>query len=158
MNERADVDNGRPRRAGRRAIVAGIAGPIGLVVLGSAGALAQSAAPLRLELNRLEPQGENCRAYLLIDNAKGEALRSLKLDLFALDADGVAAKRLAVEVGPVPEKKTLIKLFDFPGLACARFGRVLLNEVLACEGAGGPREDCLAALQTTSKTSVPFVK
>ena len=125
-------------------------------------ALAQDKAPapsVRVELNRLEAAGENCRAYFLIDNRKGEGWRSLKLDLFALDTDGVAAKRLAVEVGPVPEKKTLIKLFDFPGLACPRFGSILLNDVMACEGAAGTREACLSAIETASKVAdVPFAK
>lgn len=124
-------------------------------------ALAEAAAPhpVRVELNRLESNGENCRAYFLIDNQKGESWRSLKLDLFALDTDGVAAKRLAVEVGPVPEKKTLIKLFDFTGLACPRLGRVLLNDVMACEGAASSREACLSAIETASKVAtVPFAK
>ncbi|MFC1456510.1 MULTISPECIES: Tat pathway signal protein [Microvirga] len=114
---------------------------------------------VRIELNRLEAAGENCRAYFLIDNQKGEGWRSLKLDLFALDTDGVAAKRLAVEVGPVPEKKTLIKLFDFTSLACPRLGRILLNDVMACEGAAGSREACLSAIETASKVAtVPFAK
>jgi len=114
---------------------------------------------MRVELNRLEAAGENCRAYFLIDNHRGPGWRSLKLDLFALDTDGVAAKRLAVEVGPVPERKTLIKLFDFPGLACPRFGRILLNDVMACERGVGTREDCLAAIETVSRiAAVPFAK
>jgi hypothetical protein len=114
---------------------------------------------VRIELNRLEAAGENCRAYFLIDNRQGQGWRSLKLDLFALDTDGVAAKRLAVEVGPVPEKKTLIKLFDFPGLGCPRFGRILLNDVMACEGSTASREECLAAIETASKVAdVPFAK
>jgi hypothetical protein len=119
----------------------------------------QAATPLRIELNKVEAAGENCRTYFLIDNKSGEAWRSLKLDLFALDTDGVAAKRLAVEVGPVPGRKTLIKLFDFPGLSCSRFGRVLLNDVVACEGASSSREECLSAIETASKVeSVPFAK
>jgi hypothetical protein len=124
-------------------------------------ALAQDNAsnPLRIELNRIEASGESCRSYFLIDNQKGEGWKSLKLDLFALDTDGVAAKRLAVEVGPVPRRKTLIKLFDFPGLTCPRVGRVLLNDVLACDGAAVSREDCLSAIETASKVnSVSFVK
>jgi hypothetical protein len=114
---------------------------------------------VRIELNRLEAAGESCRAYFLIDNRQGQGWRSLKLDLFALDTDGVAAKRLAVEVGPVPEKKTLIKLFDFPGLGCPRFGRILLNDVMACEGSTASREECLTAIETASKVAeVPFAK
>lgn len=119
----------------------------------------QSVAPVRIELNKVEAAGENCRTYFLIDNKSTEAWRSLKLDLFALDTDGVAAKRLAVEVGPVPGRKTLIKLFDFPGLSCQRFGRILLNDVVACEGAASSREECLLAIETASKVeSVPFAK
>lgn len=133
-----------------------------LSLLAAEPALAQEATvpkPLRVELNRLESSGENCRAYFLIDNQKGQSWRSLKLDLFALDTDGVAAKRLAVEVGPVPEKKTLIKLFDFAGIACPRLGRVLLNDVMACEGAADTREACLSAIETASKVAtVPFAK
>ncbi|MFC4174438.1 Tat pathway signal protein [Microvirga sp. GCM10011540] len=117
------------------------------------------ASPLRVELNRLENAGDSCRAYFLINNRQGAGWRSLKLDLFALDTDGVAAKRLAVEIGPVPEKKTLIKLFDFAGLSCPRFGRILLNDVMACEGAASDREQCLAAIETASKVdNVPFEK
>ena len=128
-------------------------------LLAGTGPVPAQDSSLRVELNRLEPQGENCRTYLLIENAKGGALRSLKLDLFALDTDGVAAKRLAVEVGPVPEKKTLIKLFDFTGLACPRLGSLLLNDVITCEGADGPRDSCLSAIETGSKAgAVAFVK
>lgn len=119
----------------------------------------EAVAPLRVELNKIEAAGENCRAYFLIDNRKGDPWRSLKLDLFALDTDGVAAKRLAVEVGPIPRRKMLMKLFDFPGLDCARFGQVLLNDVLACEGGADSREDCLSAVETASKVdNVSFVK
>ncbi len=126
-------------------------------------ALAQAPSPaataLRIELNKVEAAGDSCRTYFLIDNQKGESWRSLKLDLFALDTDGVAAKRLAVEVGPVPGRKTLIKLFDFPGLNCSRFGRVLLNDVLTCEGATNSREECLSGIETASKIeAVSFVK
>jgi hypothetical protein len=128
----------------------------------SGAALAQDRAsptPLRIELNKIEAAGENCRTYFLIDNQKGDSWRSLKLDLFALDIDGVAAKRLAVEVGPVPGRKTLIKLFDFPGLSCSRFGRVLLNDVMTCEGVANSRDECLSALETSSKIdTVSFTK
>jgi hypothetical protein len=120
---------------------------------------ASPSSPLRIELNKIETSGESCRTYFLIDNQKGENWKSLKLDLFALDTDGVAAKRLAVEVGPVPRRKTLIKLFDFPGLNCSRFGRVLLNDVLTCVGATSSREDCLSVIETASKIdTISFMK
>ena len=59
----------------------------------------------------------------------------------------------------MPPRKTLIKLFDFPGLNCSRFGRVLLNDVLTCEGTTASREDCLSAIETASKIdAISFVK
>jgi hypothetical protein len=118
----------------------------------SAPSAQDASAPLRLELNRLEPQGESCRTYLLIDNRKGKAVKALKIDLFALDTEGVAQRRIAIELGPFPANKTLIKLFDF-NLACQRFGRVLLNGVLTCEDESGASEDCLSRIETASKVA-----
>lgn len=115
------------------------------------GAPAQAETGVRLELNRLEPQGDACRAYLVIENATAEPYKSLKLDLFAFDTDGVIAKRLALETGPLAARKTGVKLFDFAGLPCERFSRVLLNDVVACETAGGARTDCLAQIATASR-------
>ena len=143
--------------AGMPALMAAVS----LVLAGPA--LAQDAAPpvaagpsLRIELNRLEPTGENCRTYMLVDNRAGPALKSLKLDLFAFDTEGVAQKRLAVELGPVQEKKTVVRLFDFPAIACPKIGRVLVNDVLACEGGDSSRESCLERIQTDTKTSAAF--
>ena len=143
----------------------------GLVAVGAALALAgapaaraqeapksgATGAPLKVELNRLEPAGEACRAYMLVDNGRGPALKSLKVDLFAFDTEGVAQKRLAVELGPVQEKKTVVRLFDFAGLACPKIGRILLNDVLACEGgAEASRESCLERIETATKTQAAF--
>ncbi|GJE53559.1 Tat pathway signal protein [Methylobacterium thuringiense] len=148
------------RRAGRAAAA-------GCLLAGAltAPAFAQDAKPaaatgpsLKLELNRLEPAGDNCRTYLLVDNGKGTALKSLKVDLFAFDTEGVAQKRLAVELGPVQEKKTVVRLFDFPAIACPKIGRVLLNDVLACEGGDANRESCLERIETATKTSAEFAR
>ena len=134
--------------------VAGLA--IGLS--GTAAAQEAKAPVLKLELNRLEPAGDACRTYLLVDNSRGPALKSLKVDLFAFDTEGVAQKRLAVELGPVQDRKTMVRLFDFPALACPKIGRVLLNDVLACEGGEASRENCLERIETESKASAPFAR
>ncbi|WP_238313024.1 Tat pathway signal protein [Methylobacterium organophilum] len=147
---------------GKRSLVAGAA--LALALVGPA--LAQDAKSsdtkaaagpaLKIQLNRLEPAGEACRTYLVVDNGAGPALKSLKVDLFAFDTEGVAQKRLAVELGPIQDKKTVVRLFDFPGLACPKIGRVLLNDVLACEGGEASRESCLERIETDSKTSAAF--
>ncbi len=139
---------------------------LGLTVALVGAALAQDAAapsapaaagaPIRLQLNRLEPSNEACRATVVVDNLKGGAIKSYKVDLFAFDTEGVAQKRVAVELGPLPARKTTVKLFEFAGLACPKIGRVLLNDVLACEGGEGGREGCLERTETETKAGVPL--
>ncbi|KQP51737.1 Tat pathway signal protein [Methylobacterium sp. Leaf399] len=131
---------------------------LGVVLAGPAAAQETKGAPLKLELNRLEPAGDACRTYLMVDNSRGTALKSLKVDLFAFDTEGVAQKRLAVELGPIPDRKTVVRLFDFPGIACPKIGRVLLNDVLACEGAQASRESCLERIEPESKAAAAFAR
>ena len=75
-----------------------------------------------------------------------------------LDTDGIAAKRTVLELGPVTAKKTLIRLFDIQGVACTKFGKVLLNDVLGCENEAGERQNCLASTTTNTKAAVPLIK
>jgi hypothetical protein len=116
----------------------------------------EKGAPLRLQLNKVETAGEACRITMVIDNAKGAGLKSYKVDLFAFDTDGVAQKRVAVELGPLPPRKTTVKIFDFPGIACNKIGRVLLNDVLTCDGGDAGREACLERTETETKAGLPF--
>ena len=131
-------------------------------VLGLPGAaLAQGAGSgkdgVSIELNKLEPNGEACRAYLMVKNAGASAFESLKLDLVMFDRDGVVAKRLAVQAAPLPVGKTSLKVFDIAGHDCAGIGSILLNDVLACEPS--PEADgCLGLIAASARGEVPFIK
>ncbi|GEP06988.1 Tat pathway signal protein [Methylobacterium oxalidis] len=148
------------RAAAGLAVAAALAATLALPGAGPASAQGEGegakGSPIKLQLNRLEPAGDACRTYVLVDNSRGGALKSLKVDLFAFDTEGVAQKRVAVELGPLAEKKTSVKIFDFAGIACPKIGRVLLNDVLSCEGGEASREGCLERTETESKASVPF--
>ncbi len=158
MSEQSSCRSGKAQaRAGLAALACA------LLACSAMPGLAEDSKPaagptLKLELNRLEPTGESCRTYLLVDNKAGPALKSLKADLYAFDTDGVAQKRVAVELGPIQEKKTVVRLFDFAGIACPKIGRVLLNDLLACEGGDATRETCLDRIETTTKTNAEFAK
>lgn len=129
-----------------------------LALLAATGPARTEPAPLGLELNKLEPMDNACRAYLVLHNPSDDGFASLKLDLVMFDADGVVARRLAVEGGPLPAGKTSLKVFDVADIACARIGRILLNDVLACSGASGPYDNCLARIEPTARGAVPFIK
>jgi len=120
---------------------------------------AQAQAPkVAIELNKLEPAGEACRAYLVLNNGSQIAFTSLNLDLVLFDKGGIIAKRLAVETAPLPAGKLSVKAFDVADLDCAQVGRVLLNDVIACDGSQESPEDCLALIEASAQGELSFVK
>ncbi|WP_299392688.1 hypothetical protein [Pelagibius sp.] len=143
----------------REGISPWLAGLLLVLVFGSAvPAEAGEAAPLKIELNKLEPQGEACRAYLVLENGSDSAFADLKLDMVMFDSDGVVSRRLAVQAAPLPAGKTSLKVFDIRDLSCGRLGRVLLNDVMACGDQSGPRGDCLALIQATARAPLSMIK
>jgi hypothetical protein len=119
-------------------------------------ATAQDGAPIRIELNKLTPREGACEAYLVLRNPGGAALETLRLDLVMFDGDGVIARRLAVEAGPVLPDKTSVRAFLIDGLACEAVGTMLLNDVAACADVSGPRADCLGMLALDARSGLDF--
>ncbi len=143
------------RRASLPLALAALVAPAALIPAAAQESSGEKAAPIKLQLNKAETAGDACRITMLVDNSRGGAFKIYKVDLFAFDTDGVAQKRVAVELGPIPARKTTIKIFDFAGITCQKVGRVLLNDVLACEG-DSAREACLERTETESKATIPF--
>lgn len=113
---------------------------------------------ISLELNKLEPAGEACRSYVVLQNRSGTAFQTLKLDLVMFDQEGVVAKRLALETAPLPADKTSLKVFDIAGMACEQVGRILLNDVLDCGAAEGPKEGCLGLIDVSARGELSLIK
>lgn len=125
---------------------------------GNAQESASSSPEIKIELNKLEASENACRAYLLLENRSQLSFESLKLDLVLFDAEGVVAKRLAVEAAPLPKDKTSLKVFNIAKLPCNGIGRVLLNKLTSCSDAQGARDDCLAMVSTSARGAVSFIK
>ena len=90
----------RHRERDRWCSVRLIIGGTVLALISAASAATAEPAPIRLELNRLEPVDTGCRVYLVVGNDGAQALESLKLDLVLFGSDGVIDRRLALEAGP----------------------------------------------------------
>ncbi|MGD1878904.1 MAG: Tat pathway signal protein [Kiloniellaceae bacterium] len=144
-----------PAGLGALAVVALLSG---LAAAGPATAQVAPEKAIAVELNKLEPIGEACRAYLGVKNASAEAFDSLKLDLVRGDGEGVVAKRRAVQAAPLPAGKTSLKVFDIAGHDCAGIGSILLNDVLDCAPAPTEGAGCLALIAASARGSVPFIK
>lgn len=122
-------------------------------------AAAQTTAPangptLAVELNKLEPAGETCRAYFIVRNGVGAGLSNLDLDTFIFGSDGIIAQRLALPFGSVPAGRMRILSFDF-SLGCEAIGNLFVNEILDC-GFDGGAVDCGSALRTSSRAAQSF--
>lgn len=111
-----------------------------------------------LELNRLEEQGGNCRAYLVIANPGTEAFSGFTLDLVVFDRGGTITRRLAVELAPLRAAKTMVKVFDIPETGCGAIGNILVNDVLHCRDASGDVAGCVERVTTSSKLAVALSK
>ncbi|MEM7508380.1 MAG: hypothetical protein AAF415_16730 [Pseudomonadota bacterium] len=120
-------------------------------------AAAAEGPKIRVELNKLEPKGANCQAYILLENQTDTGFENLSLDLVLFDGDGVIARRLAVEMAPLRAGKTSVKVFGIDGLGCDTIGRLLVNDVLKCTSAGAARDDCLGLIETASRGSVELI-
>ena len=99
-----------------------------------------------VELNRLEPRAEGCRIWLALRNPTPQPHDKLRLDLVLFGRDGVVARRMVVDAGQLPADKTMVRIFDTPGLPCEGIGTVLLNDIPSCGAA-----PCLAHFATASR-------
>jgi hypothetical protein len=111
-----------------------------------------------VELNRLEDQGGNCRAYLLVSNPGSAEFSSFSLDLVLFDKGGTIMRRLAVDLAPLRPAKTSVKVFDISETACGAIGSILVNDVIHCRDATGDVVGCIDRVSTSSKLAVSLLK
>jgi hypothetical protein len=121
---------------------------------------AQDTSPLRIELNRLEAREGACRVWLVLNNGGSEAVDPFRLDLVIFGKDAVVSRRLAVDAGPLPAGRTVVRLFDLTGQGCDTVGSVLLNDILLCGSQEAEaRAACVARVALASRVSgVAFQK
>jgi hypothetical protein len=128
-------------------------------------AYAEDAPALTLELNKLEPvqaapgAAAGCRAYLVAaDPEGGPKVDALRLDLVLFGTDGVIARRIALDVGPVQPGRMQVRPFELRDLACDAIGQILVNDALICKIGGVDQTDCLDKLRTASRVTTKLVK
>lgn len=127
-----------------------------MMTLIPASAMAQVGG-VTVELNKLQQVDNACRAFLVTQNMTDTQFESLQLDVVMFNNDGIVAKRLAVEIGPMAPDKTSLKVFDIADLPCDKIGQLLLNDVIQCRDDKGVRTDCLSLIQVSSRDKVAFI-
>jgi len=128
-----------------------------LAALANGPALAQEAASpaaagnLALELNALTPSETGCRVSFLATNTLGTELTRSAFEIALFGANGGIERLVSLEFKAMPEGKTRILQFDISGLQCDGLTRVLINDVVACDGEGLDPKTCLDSLTTASR-------
>lgn len=110
------------------------------------------AAPgLALELNALTASETGCRVTFLATNRLGTELIRSAFEI-ALFGDGGGIERLvSLDFKAMPEGKTRVLQFDIADVGCDKVSRVLINDIVACDGAGLDPKVCFERLTTLSR-------
>ena len=147
-----------PPRAFRRALT----GLLTLVCLSGGQLLisptASGQSGLDIELNKIEDQDGGCVASFVLQNNLGAALDRFNLDLVLFDGQGAIMRRLMLDLAPLVSGKTRVASFRLHDGACAKLGRVLVNDIPVCRAEGGGDLDCLAGLTVHSRTTIGLTK
>lgn len=125
---------------------------IGMLVPSTAPA--QSSGTIELQLNNAVNHDGVCRLSFMIRNSLPVAIKDAALEIVLLDKKGLAQDFMMLRTSQLSKGKRRIRQFDLPGVDCAELGEVLINDVAECQGEGLTNASCLAALTTSSKTTI----
>ena len=121
--------------------------------------------PVMLELNKLEAVPASaggtadCRAYIVATDPDGGArVDALRLDLVLFGTDGVIARRIALDVGPIQPGRIQVRPFELRDLPCDSIGQILINDTMLCKIGGSDYPDCMDRLRTSSRVAAKLTK
>jgi hypothetical protein len=111
---------------------------------------------LALELNAIQPADGGCRVTFLATNQLGGQLDRAAVELALFDTAGTIDRIVTLDFKDLSDGKTKVLQFELVGLQCDGLGRLLVNDVSACEGAITPATICLDALETSTRLDIAF--
>ncbi|MQQ10096.1 hypothetical protein GFB49_16635 [Epibacterium sp. SM1979] len=114
---------------------------------------------LGVELNKTEEiETGGCRAFFLFRNQTGKSFEAFEMSLAILDAGGVIDRLLSINAAPLPVKRTTLKLFEIPDIACADISEMLLHDLPACTPQNEEPMDCFPLLSLSSHADAQLVQ
>lgn len=130
-----------------------------LSALPASGQTAGDAGRLVVELNKVEPaENGGCRAFFLFRNQRAESFEGFEMSLAILDQDGIIDRLLTIDAAPLPARRTTLKLFEIPQIACPDISEILLHELTSCKPQNGDEMDCFGILDLVSRTPAALVQ
>jgi len=112
---------------------------------------ATAPAGLALELNALTSSETGCRVTFLATNSLGTEVTRSSFEIALFGAGGGIERLVSLEFKAMPEGKTRVLQFDIGEVGCDTLSRVLINDVVACDGEGLDPKVCFDRLTTLSR-------
>lgn len=101
---------------------------------------------ITIRLNQTEAQPGACRMMFLAQNALGDDIERLVLEVVLFDRAHQVAAITLLDFQSLPLGRSRLRSFDLAGRDCADLARLLVNGVSECSGAGLAAPRCEAAL------------
>jgi hypothetical protein len=111
---------------------------------------------IRLELNGLQPSERGCRVTFVVTNNLGGVVERAAYELAFFDDNGLVSRLAVIDFMELDRGRTKVRQFEFAGMDCSSVGRVLVNDVAECSGAGIDAGDCMSRLDLATRTSIQF--
>lgn len=115
-----------------------------------------ASAELAIELNAVQPADAGCRVTFLAVNGFDAPLDRASVETALFDKDGAIERIVTLDFKALAPGKTKVLQFELAGLDCADLGRVLINDITACDGEGLDPGACLAGLTTSARADIAF--
>ncbi len=113
-------------------------------------------AGLELELNKIEQAGADCRMIFKSTNRMGLDLKSFGIEVYLLDAKGVALQSILLTFGSISSSKGRFAKFDLKARTCSDIGGVFVNEFKTCQADTDIAEKCRAGLALKNLSTLSF--
>ena len=117
---------------------------------------AAAPATLALELNALQASDKGCRVSFLATNGLSAPLDRAAVEVAFFTTDGAIDRIVTLDFKALTPGKTKVLQFELGNLPCDQIGRLLINDITACEGADIAPTACLDGLVTTSRPDIIF--
>ena len=119
---------------------------------------ARAAAPIGLELNKVETREGACRAHFVVRNGSDLHFEAFRVDVVFFNKQQIVERRLALNLAPIRPNKTTVLIFSISDIECETLSKALVNDVTECREASGEAKDCVALVAPSSRTSVELIK
>lgn len=117
---------------------------------------AEQETRLAIELNALERSERGCRVTFVAANHLEGDLDRAAYEVAFFDTDGLVARLAVVDFLDLVQGRTKVRQFEFAGMDCAAIGRILVNDLAECSGAGVEAASCMGRLTLDNKPSIRF--